>query len=65
MTDPRNGCPERELEPPESEICTYCAVCGEPIFRGEGCYRFFYDGKWVHEDCLDEYLRLHYKTLAD
>lgn len=64
MTDPRNGCPERELEPPESEIFTYCAVCKEPIFRGEWCYRFD-DGNLVHEDCVDDYLCLHYKTLAD
>lgn len=65
MNDPKNGCPELTLEPPESEISTYCAICGDPIFRGEWCYRFDYDWNCVHEECADEYLRRYYKTLAN
>lgn len=63
MLDPRTGCPDRPVEPPEREAyADVCCVCREPILLHETYYDF--SGDAVHEDCLREYAK-RYRTEAE
>lgn len=39
-------------ESPEAKVFAECDLCGDPIYVGDGYYRF--EGMNICEDCMDE-----------